>query len=68
MRGVVQTRCLGARNVEIFFLKGNPMFQLDSYLFFDGTCADAMPLADTFWSEALGTPWMLSGSVAKNMA
>jgi|GEM_PF-5419322 len=44
------------------------MFQLDSYLFFDGTCADAMPLADTFWSEALGTPWMLSGSVAKNMA
>lgn len=42
MRGVAQTQCRGARKVEIFFLKGNPMFQLDSYLFFDGTCADAM--------------------------
>ena len=50
------------------------MFQLDSYLCFDGTCADAMPLADTFWSEAFGilvdrfdTPWMLSGRAAKSM-
>jgi len=61
MRGVAQTRCHSTRNVGTF-LKGNPMFQLDSYLFFDGTCADAM-VVDRF-----GTPWMLNGGVAKNMA